>query len=320
MIKENPRLVFFGTPEFAVASLDALVASGFDIAGVVTAPDKPAGRGLSLAEPAVKKYALACGLPFFQPTNLKSPDFLQTLAELKPDLQVVVAFRMLPREVWEMPSLGTFNLHASLLPQYRGAAPINHAIINGETETGVTTFFINEKIDTGAILLQTRTGIRPDETAGQLHDKLMKDGAQLVIETVKRITEGTISPVDQTEIVPRAVSLKPAPKIYSKNTIIDWNREVDKVYNQIRGLTPFPGSFSEIRMKDGSHLRIKIVSAQIDKSPVSSFSPGMVTTDRKRFLKISAVHGAILIHSLQPAARKLMNIGEFLNGFGSKLA
>ncbi len=320
MIKENPRIVFFGTPEFAIASLEALAASGFDVVGVVTAQDKPAGRGLSLGEPPVKKYALACGLPFFQPPNLKSPDFLQTLSELKPDLQVVVAFRMLPCEVWEMPALGTFNLHASLLPQYRGAAPINHAIINGETETGVTTFFINDKIDTGAILLQTRTEIGPDETAGQLHDKLMKDGAHLVVETVKRITEGTISPVDQTKIGQRAVSLKPAPKIHRKNTIIDWNSEVDNVYNKIRGLTPFPGAFSEIRMKDGSHLRIKIVSVQIDKSLVSSSSPGMVITDRKQFLKICTIQGAILIHSLQPAARKLMSIGEFLNGFGSKLA
>jgi len=315
-----PRIVFFGTPEFAVASLDALVMSGFDVVSVVTAPDKPAGRGLNLAESAVKKYALACSLPIFQPANLKSPDFLQSLSELKPDLQIVVAFRMLPREVWAMPVLGTFNLHASLLPQYRGAAPINRAIMNGETETGVTTFFINEKIDTGAILLQMKTGIGPDETAGQLHDRLMKSGAHMVVETVKRIKEGTISSVDQAKILQISVPLKPAPKIHREDMIVDWNLDVDQVYNKIRGLTPFPGAFSEIRLKDGSRLPIKIVSIRIDRDPVSSSFPGMIITDRKRFLKISAIRGAILIHSLQPAAKKLMNISDFLNGFGSKLA
>ncbi len=319
-MERYPRIVFFGTPEFAVASLDALVVSGFDVVGVVTAPDKPAGRGLNLAESAVKKYALACGLPIFQPANLKSPDFLQSLSELKSDLQIVVAFRMLPREVWTMPVLGTFNLHASLLPQYRGAAPINRAIMNGETETGVTTFFINEKIDTGAILLQMKTGIGPDETAGQLHDRLMKSGAHMVVETVKRIKEGTISSVDQAKILQISVPLKLAPKIYREDMIVDWNLDVDQVYNKIRGLTPFPGAFSEIRLKDGSHLPVKIMSVRIDRDPVSSSSPGMIITDRKRFLKISAIRGAILIHSLQPAGKKLMNISDFLNGFGSKLA
>ena len=315
-----PRIVFFGTPEFAVTSLDALVMAGYHIVGVVTAPDKPAGRGLNLTESPVKKYAVACNLSVFQPTNLKSPDFIQNLSELKPDLQVVVAFRMLPREVWAMPALGTFNLHASLLPQYRGAAPINRVIMNGDRETGVTTFFINEKIDTGAILLQLKTSIGPDETAGQLHDKLMKSGAHLVIETVKRIKEGTISSLDQEKISSKSLQLKPAPKIFREDMIIDWNQDVGHVYNKIRGLTPFPGAFSEIRLKDGSSMSIKLVSVQIDRNPAPSVSPGMVTTDRKRFLKISAIHGAIFIHSLQPAGKKLMKIHDFLNGFGSKLS
>ncbi|MBE0648203.1 MAG: methionyl-tRNA formyltransferase [Bacteroidales bacterium] len=317
-MKAYPRIVFYGTPDFAVASLDALVKAGFQVVGVVTAPDKAAGRGLTLSQSAVKRYALAHQLPLFQPERLKSPEFQQTLIHLNPDIQVVVAFRMMPKEVWSLPPLGTFNLHASLLPQYRGAAPINRAIMNGESETGVTTFFINEEIDTGAILLQECMAIGPDETAGELHDRLMTLGATLVVKTVNRMIDETISPLPQglggKELEPFIM----APKIQKRDTQIDWTQDTKKVFNQVRGLNPYPGVYTSIKLKDTSSLDIKIGSARMaSDASQEHFLPGEVFTDGKRFLKIATSDGFIEILTLQPASKKMMRITDFLNGSGT---
>lgn len=320
-MKEFPRIVFFGTPEFAVASLDAILKAGFPVAGVVTVPDKPAGRGLTLSQSAVKKYADAHNLPLFQPERLKNEEFHQTLVNLNPDIQVVVAFRMLPEMVWNLPLLGTFNLHASLLPQYRGAAPINWAIINGETLTGVTTFFINNEIDTGAILLQEPVQIHPDENAGELHDRLMNIGAELVVKTVHGIISGAVSPTSQAQLSPGPKEYKQAPKIQKNDTIINWDRDIREVGNQIRGLSPYPGAYTRIRQKDGSFIQTKIGSFNVSgEPPHKMFIPGEVFTDRKRFLKISAKNGYIDVLTLQPASKNMMNIRDFLNGSGVLVA
>ncbi len=304
-----------------MASLDALVKACFPVVGVVTAPDKAAGRGLTQSQSAIKRYALSHNLPLFQPDNLKSTEFLLTLTDLKPDIQVIVAFRMLPRAVWSLPPMGTFNLHASLLPQYRGAAPIHWAIMNGEEKTGVTTFFINEEIDTGAILMQESVSINCDENAGELHDRLMVLGAKLVVETVNGIAAGTVSPTAQKLPDPVSGPLKLAPKIHTNDTIIDWNRDTNMVYNQIRGLTPSPGAHTDIELKDGSFLPVKIESVRVSHELLQQpLPPGKVITDKKRFLKITARDGAIEVMILQPASKKQMNISDFLNGFGTQLA
>ena len=240
-----PRIVFMGTPEFAVASLDALVNEGFNIVGVVTAPDKPAGRGMKVSESAVKKYAVMRNLKILQPEKLKNPDFLQELKNLNADLQVVVAFRMLPEVVWNMPPLGTINVHASLLPKYRGAAPINWAIINGETETGVTTFKLTHEIDTGNILLQKKIQIADDQIAGEVHDKLMKEGAELLVETIRKMISNDIEEKKQ-QTTGHAIH---APKIFTDTCRIDWNRTVAEVHNLVRGLSPYPGAFTELEGK-----------------------------------------------------------------------
>ncbi len=320
IMETNPRIVFFGTPEFAVVSLDALLRAGFTIAGVVTAPDKAAGRGLTVSKSAVKRYALTHNLPLFQPERLKSQEFHHALAALKPDIQIVVAFRMLPKEVWSLPTLGTFNLHASLLPQYRGAAPINRAIMNGEEETGVTTFFINEEIDTGSILMQEYLQIHPDENAGELHDRLMVLGAELVVKTVDGIVSGAVSAVSQELISMAPGQLKLAPKIHKSDTNIDWDQDTRTVYNQIRGLTPYPGVYTEIELKDGSSLVFKVGSVRVSDTPYQqALIPGNVFTDRKRFLKIATRDGYIEVLTLQPASKKLMNVSDFLNGSGALL-
>jgi len=317
-MKLFPRIVFYGTPDFAVASLDALVEAGFQVAGVVTAPDKAAGRGQALSQSAVKRYALAHQLPLYQPERLKSPEFLLELTTLKPDIQVVVAFRMLPKEIWSIAPLGTFNLHASLLPQYRGAAPINRAIMEGETETGVTTFFINESIDTGAILMQETSSIASDENAGELHDRLMHIGAELVVKTVHGIVSGSISPKPQALFGVKASQIKMAPKIHKSDTLIDWDRDTKTVYNQIRGLNPYPGVYTLIKLKDKSPLDIKIGSARMaSDASQKQFLPGEVITDGKRFLKIATSDGFIEIMTLQPASKKMMKIIDFLNGWGT---
>lgn len=301
------RIVFMGTPEFAVASLDKLLKGGFDIAGVVTAPDKPAGRGRKLQQSAVKRYALENGLKVLQPANLKSIDFLGDLERLGANLQVVVAFRMLPRQVWDMPELGTFNLHASLLPDYRGAAPINWAVINGETLTGVTTFFIDEKIDTGALLLQQSTPIGEDETAGELHDRLMVLGAELVLKTVKHIATGKANPLPQAE---KPVSKK-APKIYPETCTISWNKPLNEVYDLIRGLSPYPAARSVLH-NGTEKLEVKIFKALPEEAD-HQLSPGSISAARD-YIKVAVPGGYIQLLEMQFAGKRRLGVKEVLNG------
>lgn len=303
----NLRIVFMGTPEFAIATLEMLVEAGHDVVGVVTAPDKPAGRGRKLQLPAVKTYAIGRGIPILQPTNLKDPGFIDQLQGLGGNLQVVVAFRMLPRVVWQMPEYGTFNLHASLLPDYRGAAPINWVIMNGETETGVTTFFIDEKIDTGAIILQERLPVAANETAGSLHDKLMVAGAELVLETVKRIGQGKIEVQEQ----PGRANLKTAPKIDPATCRIDWERPLHEVYNHIRGLSPYPGAWTTL-YNEGEAVHLKIYTAVAIREP-HDHPIGHVVSTRKD-MRIAGKGGFIIPEEIQLAGKRRMKVQEVLNG------
>ncbi len=310
-----PRIVFFGTPEFAVASLERLVCEGFLVAGVVTAPDKPSGRGLKAHEPAVKVFACKHGIPVLQPVSMKDPAFLEQLAALRPDLQIVIAFRMMPEAVWSLPPLGTFNLHASLLPQYRGAAPINRAVMNGETETGVTTFFLNRQIDTGTIILAEKTMIGPDETAGDLHDRLMTMGAETVIRTVEMIVRGGFVPVSQETMIAGQGALKQAPKIFREDCRINWDQEVEPIRNFIRGLSPHPGAFTEITMPGGEKTIMKIFRVSAEPG-IAEEACGKFYSDGKSWLKVGAKNGFIQIEELQAAGRKVMKIGDFLRGSG----
>jgi methionyl-tRNA formyltransferase len=303
-----------GTPEFAVPSLDILYKNGYEIVGVITAPDKPAGRGKKLSESAVKKFALQNGLPLLQPEKLKSPDFIQQLKNLKADLQVVVAFRMLPEIVWKMPRLGTFNLHASLLPKYRGAAPMNWAIINGETETGLTTFFLDQLIDTGEIIFNEKILINPDETLGKLHDEMMIKGADLVLKTTRAIQEGNVKLTKQDLILSGEVEIKPAPKIHKTDCKINWNNKCSEIYNLVRGLSPYPAAFSEFISPDNKKILFKIFKATIEKDNHDHI-PGTILTDKKSFLIIAANGGFINIIELQLAGKKKMYVSDFLRGF-----
>ena len=312
-MKKQLRIVFMGTPEFAVASLDALLNAGHRVAGVVTAPDKPAGRGRKLSVSAVKAYALSKQLTVLQPEKLKDPDFLHVLKNLRADLFVVVAFRMLPREVWAMPPLGTFNLHASLLPRYRGAAPINHVLINGEKETGVTTFFINEQIDTGNIIFQEKTPISPDETAGELHDRLMVTGAQLVVKTVNAIRSGNYSTTPQ-ENAEADKSLKQAPKIFKEDCRINWHKDVTDVYNFIRGLSPYPTAFSYLRTENDESFHVKFFRVKNMIVP-HHHPPGSIQTNSRDMLAVWTKNGKIIVEELQIAGKKRLGIIDFLNGF-----
>ncbi|MCD8185226.1 MAG: methionyl-tRNA formyltransferase [Rikenellaceae bacterium] len=308
------KIVYMGTPEFAVAPLRALVENGFQVVTVVTMPDKPAGRGLKLQQSAVKKYALEAGLTILQPEKLRSDEFIAELHALQPDLGIVIAFRMLPQRVWSLPRLGTFNLHASLLPQYRGAAPINWALINGETSTGVTTFMLNAEIDKGAVIGRKEVTVAADETAGTLHDKLMHTGTELVLESVERIATGRLSPVEQSELETGA--LKEAPKIFKETCRIDWNCSVVAVYNLIRGLSPHPTAWSEIT-RDGKHLlNVKIYTA-IREDVLPVHSPGSLVTDGTRYLKVACADGYIGIEELQLAGKKRMKTADFLRGFNA---
>jgi methionyl-tRNA formyltransferase len=314
MTRDDLRIVFMGTPEFAVASLDALVKEKFNIAGIITSPDKPAGRGQKLESSAVKKYAVKAGISsILQPPNLKDPAFHEELRLLNPDLQVVVAFRMLPESIWALPKKGTINLHASLLPRYRGAAPVNHVIINGETETGVTTFFIRHEIDTGNILFQERVAIGDNETAGELHDRLMKTGAELVIKTVRSIIDGTYKETSQSDLTGRYQELITAPKITPEYCRINWERSAKELFNFIRGLSPHPAAWSEWTLKDNRKLTIKIYNA-FPETETHSYQPGTFITDQKQFLKVACRDGFISITDLQLAGKKRMGIGEFLRG------
>ena len=314
--KNPPRIVFYGTPDFAVASLQRIMEAGYPIAAVVTAPDRLAGRGLKMSFSPVKEFALRHELPLLQPVNLKDPLFHNELRLLESDLQVVVAFRMLPVEVWSMPSMGTFNLHASLLPQYRGAAPINWAIINGEKETGVTTFFIDEKIDTGRIIYREAIAIEPEETAGELHDRLMVTGAELVVRTLQAIESGNIPARVQEEVYnTESMPLKPAPKIQKDDCRINWDDEADAVNNFIRGLSPNPGAYTELKTDDGSPFYLKVFRAQVEIVP-HSIKPSGIICDGRTYLKVAVRNGFIHLIELQPAGRKPMNSLDFLKGYG----
>lgn len=297
-----------GTPDFAVASLDALVREGFDIAGVITAPDKPAGRGMKLQESAVKKYAVEKGLTVLQPEKLKNPEFLEQLAQLKADVQVVVAFRMLPEVVWNMPPMGTINVHGSLLPQYRGAAPINWAIINGEKETGVTTFKLKHEIDTGDVLLQEVIPIDENETAGMLHDKMKETGASLLVKTIKELENGSLKEKPQHEWEPGR-ELKHAPKIFTETCKINWDLPLNNIHNLVRGLSPFPGAFTYLEGK-----LFKIYKTEKEFSDHSLVS-GSVVTDGKSFLKIAVSGGFLIVKELQLEGKKKMMTEDFLRGF-----
>jgi methionyl-tRNA formyltransferase len=284
---EELRIIFFGTPDFAVASLNALVEGGAKVLAIVTAPDKPAGRGMQLQQSAVKQYALAKGLPVLQPEKLKAPEFIEQLKNYKADLHVVVAFRMLPETVWNMPPLGTINVHASLLPQYRGAAPINWAIINGETETGVTTFRLKHEIDTGNILLQQKVTIETEDNVGVLYEKLMQAGAKLLVETVKGLAAGTLKETPQTSI--DTGQLKHAPKIFKEDSKIDWNKPVAEIHNLIRGLSPYPTAFTILQDKV-----LKIYKAHYEVEKHTN-EPGSYETDNKTYLRFAAKDGWVYV-------------------------
>lgn len=319
---QSLRIVFMGTPEFAVASLDALVKAGCHIVGVITAPDKAAGRGMHLQQSAVKKYAVENNLNVLQPEKLKNPQFLGELKALNADLQVVVAFRMLPEVVWNMPPMGSVNLHGSLLPQYRGAAPINWAVINGEKVTGVTTFKLKQEIDTGDILLQESLPIGENETAGEVHDRMKEIGAQLLVKTVKGLANGSLKETPQSPIVSHESSdtnsqltthgsrlLKHAPKIFTETCKINWNKTTDEVFNLIRGLSPYPTAFTFLNGK-----QLKIFKAQKIKKAISGV-PGSFETDHKTFLFFPCNDGYISILELQLEGKKKMLIGDFLRGY-----
>lgn len=309
------RIVYMGTPDFSVASLSKLIGEECNVVGVVTAPDKPAGRGKKIRTSAVKQFALKLDreISILQPDNLKDPGFLKKLTDLQPHLLVVVAFRMLPEIVWRIPRIGTFNLHASLLPQYRGAAPINHVIINGETETGVTTFMIDEQIDTGNILLQERTVISDHETAGDLHDRLMDLGAELVLETVKQLAAGNLQSQSQDNFIQEKTELKKAPKIHKDFCRINWNRPAQEVNNLIRGLSPYPTAFAYLDKPGGGQVMCKIYSSTYEDDKHSD-SPGSIISDGKRFLKVAAVNGYIQILSIQQEGKRRMDVRDFLSG------
>ncbi|WP_394972366.1 methionyl-tRNA formyltransferase [uncultured Croceitalea sp.] len=301
------RIVFMGTPDFAVAGLHKLVSSGYTIVGVITAPDRPAGRGRKLKTSAVKEYGISKGLTVLQPTNLKNEIFLEELRELKANLQVVVAFRMLPKVVWQMPEYGTFNLHASLLPQYRGAAPINWAIINGENKTGVTTFFIDEKIDTGEIILQEETTISNTESAGELYDTLMNLGATLILKTVEKITENDIQLKKQAEFS----DLKSAYKIHRDTCEIDWSRPLKDIFNHIRGLSPYPTAWTTL-INDEEELQLKIYKAEIEYENHSLNSGTLIAT--KKTIKIAVKDGYLNLLEIQLPGKRKMKTHEVLNG------
>ena len=302
------RIIFMGTPDFAVASLDKLVQAGCNIIGVITAPDKAAGRGLQLQQSDVKKYAAEKGLNVLQPEKLKNPEFLNQLKALHADLQVVVAFRMLPELVWSMPPMGTINLHGSLLPQYRGAAPINWAIINGEKETGVTTFKLQQEIDTGNILLSEKIPIGDDETAGELHDRMKAIGADLVLKTVKGFAEGSLTDTPQN----LTSKTQHAPKIFTETCKINWHKPMDEVYNLVRGLSPYPAAFTEL---DGKKMKIYKVAKEMISGQAGTTRPGEYQTDKKTFLKFTCINGYLFVIELQLEGKKKMMIEDFLRGY-----
>jgi len=312
--KPKPRIVYMGTPEFATGPLKALIEGGYDIAAIVTVPDKPSGRGLKMNYSAVKEYVLASGLqiPILQPEKMKDPDFITALEEINADLFVVVAFRILPKAVWSMPRLGTFNLHASLLPKYRGAAPINWAIINGETETGVTTFLLDEDIDTGAILFQEKTPILPEDNIGTLYDRLMEIGSSLVLKTVDSLAEGNAIPAPQGADAETC----PAPKITRDTMELDWTRPAAEVHNLIRGLSPYPATHTTLKQGDNA-IDVKIFSSAVDSTEGRHEKPGKITSDGKKRIWVDCAEGRLEILEMQTAGKKRLHTRDFLAGWHS---
>jgi methionyl-tRNA formyltransferase len=308
------RIVFMGTPDFAVESLKILLENNYNVIGVITAPDKPAGRGQQVQESAVKKFAVKQGLNILQPEKLKDQTFLAELKDLKADLQIVVAFRMLPEVVWNMPRLGSFNLHGSLLPKYRGAAPINWAVINGETETGVSTFFLQEEIDTGKIIYQEKIPIGDNETAGEIHDRLMDIGAKLVLKTLISIEKEDYPKIEQRKLVGVEAEIKHAPKIFKDDCRINWDKSLNEIHNLIRGLSPYPTAFTELVSPEGKVFSIKLLTARKEQSSNNDVLYN-IYTDSKTYIKISVKDGYLLIDELQMAGKKRMKTEEFLRGF-----
>ncbi|CAN5574889.1 methionyl-tRNA formyltransferase [soil metagenome] len=307
------KIVFLGTPGFAVPSLDILVKNNYEVVGVITAPDKPAGRGQSLQISEVKKYAFDHHLNVMQPEKLSDPNFIEELKKLNADLQIVVAFRMLPEKVWMMPPLGTFNLHGSLLPQYRGAAPINRAIMNGEVETGVTTFFLQHEIDTGKIIFRQALPILSDENAGEVHDKMMIAGAELVLKTVKAIEQNEVKEIPQSDFITSTTFLKSAPKIFREDCKLDFSKTILDLHNQVRGLSPFPGAFFEIRREDGTVFPVKVFKTAIEPAG-TVLSHEIIITD-KNSIKVSVADGFLHLLELQIPGKKRMTAADLLRGF-----
>lgn len=306
------RIVFMGTPEFSIPSLEALISAGHDIKAVVTPPDRPAGRGRKLKACPVKEYALANGLPVLQPEKLRDPEFVSTIKNIDPDIIVVVAFRMLPEIIWSIPKKGTFNLHSSLLPNYRGAAPMNHAIINGEKESGITTFMLDNKIDTGKILFRKKIDITDDMNVGDLHDKLMMMGADLVLKTVDALEKGKISPISQDDL-PEINEIRHAPKFTKEDLRINWTKSAPEIYNFIRGLSPYPTAYTTLESPSGEITNIKVY--QTSKHESQSLEPGHINTDGKTYFYVGTAKGTIALESLQIAGKRRMNITDFLRGF-----
>jgi len=317
MNSKDLRIVFMGTPEFAVASLQALVENGYQVVGVVTAPDKPSGRGQLIRETAVKQYATSKGLKILQPEKLKSPEFIEELKSIRTDLQVVVAFRMLPEAVWDMPRLGTFNLHASLLPKYRGAAPLNWAIIKGDNESGVTTFKIEHEIDTGNIIFQEKVDILPDDNVEVLHNKLMEIGSKLVLKTVDAFADGNVKMISQQSFIEKGYLPSPAPKIFKEDCLIDWNQDSTSVKNFIRGLSPYPTAWTKMMNFDNeTEIPVKFFRCEVE-NVTYDIEPGTIYSDGKSFLKVACLKGWISIRELQLAGKKRMKVEDFLRGFQS---
>ncbi len=312
MLAKDIRIVFMGTPEFAVASLRALVEGGYNVVGVVTTPDRPAGRGQKIHQSEVKMEALRLGLPILQPEKLKSEEFVEAMRALEPDLGIVIAFRMLPEIIWAMPKFGTFNLHASLLPEYRGAAPINHAIINGDKVSGVTTFLLNHEIDKGAIIGRLKVDIEAEDNVGTLYEKLMNIGTGLVLKSVEKIAAGDISPIEQADI--DESTLRPAPKIFKDDCIIDWKAQGEKIVNFVRGLSPYPAAWSHLYSEDKEPTSMKIFEVSFTPNASSAEAVGTISSDNKSYIKVRCADGHITINSLQIAGKKRLATKDLLLG------
>ncbi len=308
-------IVFFGTPDFAASQLEFLVSQNVSVVAVVTAPDKAAGRGKKLKPSAVKECAIRHNIAVLQPVSLRHAEFLSALESYKAEVFVVIAFRMLPESVWKMPAKGTFNLHASLLPDYRGAAPINRAIMNGETQTGLTTFFLNEEIDTGNIILQQKLDIGPNETAGELHDRMVIEGQKLVLQTLNEIETGRLKLTKQADKLKDNLTIHPAPKLFKDDCLINWSKSIEEIHNQIRGLSPVPGAFTVLSDSEGQTMELKIYRSRIEKNTDPKKADFSVLTDNRSYLKVAIRGNYLVLENIQQSGKKILNIKDFLNGF-----